>query len=89
VCLPLHELKLSLSLHQSLLSNCPKMHLDDRASDELKTWVVKAIEDISDADSDVLADYVVALIKSEEVSIYIFQMSFLEGCSLTRSLQGL
>jgi hypothetical protein len=47
------------------------MHLDDRASDELKTWVVKAIEDISDADSDVLADYVVALIKSEEVSLYI------------------
>lgn len=42
------------------------MHLDDSASDELKGWVVKTLEDISDADSDVLADYVIALIKSEE-----------------------
>ncbi|CAD0037583.1 unnamed protein product [Aureobasidium pullulans] len=42
------------------------MHLDDSASDELKGWVVKRLEDISDADSDVLADYVIALIKSEE-----------------------
>ncbi|KEQ71197.1 hypothetical protein M436DRAFT_13914, partial [Aureobasidium namibiae CBS 147.97] len=42
------------------------MHLDDAASDELKTWVVKRLDDISDADSDVLADYVLALIKSDE-----------------------
>ncbi|KAK6002180.1 hypothetical protein QM012_001818 [Aureobasidium pullulans] len=42
------------------------MHLDDSASEELKAWVVKRLEDISDADSDVLADYVIALIKSDE-----------------------
>ncbi|KAL8653570.1 MAG: hypothetical protein Q9210_002009 [Variospora velana] len=32
---------------------------------ELKTWVVKKLEDISDADSDVLGDYVLALIRAE------------------------
>ncbi|KAL8708868.1 MAG: hypothetical protein Q9220_006324 [cf. Caloplaca sp. 1 TL-2023] len=32
---------------------------------ELKSWVVKKLEDISDADSDVLADYVLALIQAE------------------------
>lgn len=42
------------------------MQLDDSASEQLKTWVVKRLEDISDADSDVLADYVIALIKSED-----------------------
>jgi hypothetical protein len=42
------------------------MQLDDSASEELKGWVIKRLEDISDADSEVLADYVVALIKSDE-----------------------
>ncbi|KAL8880064.1 MAG: hypothetical protein Q9198_002453 [Flavoplaca austrocitrina] len=37
---------------------------DDEAA-ELKLWVVKKLEDISDADSDVLADYVLALIRAE------------------------
>ena len=32
----------------------------------LKAWVIKRIEDISDADSDVLAEYVLALVKSDE-----------------------
>lgn len=31
----------------------------------MKKWVVKRLEDISDADSDVLADYVLALIRSD------------------------
>ncbi|KAF4538014.1 CCCH zinc finger and RRM domain-containing protein [Lasiodiplodia theobromae] len=32
----------------------------------LKKWIVKRLEDISDADSDVLADYVLALVRSED-----------------------
>ncbi|KEY70967.1 hypothetical protein S7711_00804 [Stachybotrys chartarum IBT 7711] len=31
----------------------------------LKTWIVKRIENTSDADSDVLADYIIALLKHE------------------------
>lgn len=42
------------------------MLLDDSESEQLKTWVIKRLEDISDADSDVLADYVLALVKSDE-----------------------
>lgn len=42
------------------------MHLDDSESEQLKGWIVKRLEDISDADSDVLADYVLALLKSDE-----------------------
>ncbi|KAF1827429.1 uncharacterized protein K489DRAFT_16498 [Dissoconium aciculare CBS 342.82] len=42
------------------------MHMDDAESDLLKTWVIKKLENISDADSDVLADYVLALIKTDE-----------------------
>ncbi|KAK8198693.1 hypothetical protein M8818_006560 [Zalaria obscura] len=42
------------------------MHLDDAESASLKTWIIKRLEDISDADSDVLADYVLALVKSDE-----------------------
>ena len=41
------------------------MHLDEAESDLLKKWIIKKLEDISDADSDVLADYVLALAKSE------------------------
>ncbi|MCJ1403825.1 hypothetical protein MMC11_007048 [Xylographa trunciseda] len=37
---------------------------EDEAKD-LKTWVIKKLEDISDADSDVLADYVLALIRAD------------------------
>ncbi|KAI5219203.1 hypothetical protein E4T41_08074 [Aureobasidium subglaciale] len=53
-------------LDQSPTINYATMLLDDSASEELKGWVVKRLEDISDADSDVLADYVIALIRSEE-----------------------
>lgn len=42
------------------------MHLDERESDLLKKWTIKKLEDISDADSDVLADYVLALVKTED-----------------------
>ena len=42
------------------------MMLDEKESGLLKQWIVKKLEDISDADSDVLADYVVALAKSDE-----------------------
>ncbi|KAK6429964.1 hypothetical protein LTR95_013888 [Oleoguttula sp. CCFEE 5521] len=42
------------------------MHLDDDDSELLKTWVIKRLSDISDADSDVLADYVLALVKSND-----------------------
>ncbi|KAI4162482.1 MAG: hypothetical protein LQ342_003897 [Letrouitia transgressa] len=41
------------------------MFVTDEEANELKTWVVKKLEDISDADSDVLADYVLALIRAE------------------------
>ncbi|KAL9121064.1 MAG: hypothetical protein Q9187_002379 [Circinaria calcarea] len=39
--------------------------ITDDESKELKTWVIKKLEDISDADSDVLADYVLALIRAD------------------------
>ena len=42
------------------------MHLDDGQSALLKPWIIKRLEDVSDADSDVLADYVLALVKSDE-----------------------
>ncbi|KAK5116546.1 hypothetical protein LTR85_009171 [Meristemomyces frigidus] len=42
------------------------MHFDEEDSVPLKHWVVKKLEDISDADSDVLADYVLALVKTDE-----------------------
>ncbi|KAF2837244.1 hypothetical protein M501DRAFT_921046, partial [Patellaria atrata CBS 101060] len=42
------------------------MHVSDDDTPELKKWIVKRLEDISDADSDVLADYVLALVKSED-----------------------
>ncbi|KAL9017258.1 MAG: hypothetical protein Q9185_005423 [Variospora sp. 1 TL-2023] len=41
------------------------MIITDDEAVELKTWVVKKLEDISDADSDVLGDYVLALIRAE------------------------
>ncbi|KAL4974790.1 hypothetical protein BDW66DRAFT_167541 [Aspergillus desertorum] len=41
------------------------MQLTEDQAAEVKTWVVKKLEDISDADSDVLADYVLALIRSD------------------------
>lgn len=42
------------------------MHLDDNESELLKHWVMKRLEDISDADGDVMADYVLALIKTDD-----------------------
>ncbi|KAK7539325.1 CCCH zinc finger and RRM domain-containing protein [Phyllosticta citribraziliensis] len=42
------------------------MHIEEAESAQLKKWIVKRLEDISDADSDVLADYVLALVKSED-----------------------
>ncbi|PGH06516.1 hypothetical protein GX51_02340 [Blastomyces parvus] len=41
------------------------MQFTEEQAAEVKTWVVKRLEDISDADSDVLADYVLALIRSD------------------------
>ncbi|KZF23450.1 hypothetical protein L228DRAFT_260275 [Xylona heveae TC161] len=41
------------------------MQFTDEEAVPLKKWVVKRLEDISDADSDVLADYVLALIRSD------------------------
>lgn len=40
--------------------------LNETHSETLKTWIQKRLEDISDADSDVLADYVLALVGSDE-----------------------
>ncbi|SMR47771.1 unnamed protein product [Zymoseptoria tritici ST99CH_3D1] len=42
------------------------MLLDDAQSELLKNWIIKRLEDVSDADSDVLADYVLALVKTDE-----------------------
>ncbi|EON69236.1 hypothetical protein W97_08496 [Coniosporium apollinis CBS 100218] len=42
------------------------MFVDEADAAELKSWVVKRLEDISDADSDVLADYVLALVRSDD-----------------------
>ncbi|KAL2352546.1 CCCH zinc finger and RRM domain-containing protein [Cryomyces antarcticus] len=42
------------------------MLVSEADTPDLKKWVIKRLEDISDADSDVLADYVLALVKSEE-----------------------
>ncbi|RMJ24191.1 hypothetical protein PHISP_04947 [Aspergillus sp. HF37] len=41
------------------------MQLSEEQATEVKAWVVRKLEDISDADSDVLADYVLALIRSD------------------------
>ncbi|PLB37832.1 CCCH zinc finger and RRM domain protein [Aspergillus candidus] len=41
------------------------MQLTESEANDVKQWVVKKLEDISDADSDVLADYVLALIRSD------------------------
>ncbi|KAL4920124.1 hypothetical protein BDW62DRAFT_22938 [Aspergillus aurantiobrunneus] len=41
------------------------MQLSEDQAADVKAWVVKKLEDISDADSDVLADYVLALIRSD------------------------
>lgn len=42
------------------------MLVEEKDSELLKNWVIKKLEDISDADSDVLADYVVALVKTDD-----------------------
>ncbi|KAF1811645.1 hypothetical protein P152DRAFT_449926 [Eremomyces bilateralis CBS 781.70] len=42
------------------------MRVEEENTATLKKWIIKRLEDISDADSDVLADYVLALVKSEE-----------------------
>ncbi|WPG98145.1 Hypothetical protein R9X50_00093100 [Acrodontium crateriforme] len=42
------------------------MQLDAAETELLKTWVIHKLENISDADSDVLGDYVLALVKTDE-----------------------
>lgn len=39
------------------------MHLAD--ADQLKSWVIKKLEDISEADPDILADYAIALVGAD------------------------
>lgn len=41
------------------------MHLEEDDVNNLKSWVVVRLKDISDADSDVLADYILALIRTD------------------------
>ena len=41
------------------------MLLDDRETELLKTWLIKKLESVADADSDVLADYVLALLRHD------------------------
>lgn len=41
------------------------MQLDDAQAQLLKNWLVKKLENDSDADSDVLADYVLALVRGD------------------------
>ncbi|KAI5294718.1 hypothetical protein KEM55_006482, partial [Ascosphaera atra] len=41
------------------------MQFTEEQAAEVKAWVVQRLEDISDADSDVLADYVLALIRTD------------------------
>lgn len=47
------------------LQSTIKMHLEEDDANDLKDWVVIRLKDISDADSDVLADYVLALIRTD------------------------
>ncbi|KAF8544958.1 hypothetical protein BDD12DRAFT_377500 [Trichophaea hybrida] len=42
------------------------MLFDEEDASLLKKWIVKRLEDISDADSDVLADYVLALLRHDQ-----------------------
>ncbi|KAK0776082.1 hypothetical protein LTR59_009276 [Friedmanniomyces endolithicus] len=42
------------------------MPLDEADSELFKVWVIKKLEAISDADSEVLADYVLALVKTDD-----------------------
>ncbi|CCX30959.1 Similar to Uncharacterized RNA-binding protein C902.04; acc. no. Q9USP9 [Pyronema omphalodes CBS 100304] len=44
------------------------MLFDEEDASLLKKWIVKRLEDISDADSDVLADYVLALLRHDHQS---------------------
>lgn len=47
------------------------MHLEDEDANDLKTWVVGRLQNISDADSDVLADYVLALLKTDTPDVQL------------------
>ncbi|OKL58052.1 hypothetical protein UA08_06685 [Talaromyces atroroseus] len=51
------------------------MQFTEEKAAQVKAWVVKRLEDISDADSDVLADYVLALIQSDAPDDEIRQAS--------------
>ncbi|KAF2194280.1 hypothetical protein K469DRAFT_709787 [Zopfia rhizophila CBS 207.26] len=42
------------------------MHVDDADKTILKQWIIPKLEKISDADADVLADYVIALVTTDE-----------------------
>ncbi|KAK0934469.1 hypothetical protein LTR29_013939 [Friedmanniomyces endolithicus] len=45
------------------------MPLDEADSELFKVWVIKKLEAISDADSEVLADYVLALVKTDDAVV--------------------
>ncbi|KAL9627930.1 MAG: hypothetical protein Q9164_007447, partial [Protoblastenia rupestris] len=41
------------------------MHLSTEQVDEVKAWMVKKLEDISDADPEILSDYIWAILQSD------------------------
>ncbi|KAI9807652.1 MAG: hypothetical protein M1825_005593 [Sarcosagium campestre] len=51
------------------------MLFDSEDEAPLKKWIVKRLEDISDADSDVLADYVLALLRHESPETEVRKLS--------------
>lgn len=50
------------------------MLFDEDDASLLKKWIVKRLEDISDADSDVLADYVLALLRHDQAEEEVKQL---------------
>ncbi|KAI7515218.1 hypothetical protein KC316_g21565, partial [Hortaea werneckii] len=50
----------------SKLGSGAGMHFDELDSEPFKQWIIKKLENIFDADSDVLADYVLALVKTDD-----------------------
>ena len=47
------------------------MHYNSADENPLKEWITKRLESISNADTDVLADYVLALLRSEDSEIQV------------------
>ncbi|KAK0854841.1 hypothetical protein LTS02_011355 [Friedmanniomyces endolithicus] len=54
------------------------MPLDEADSELFKVWVIKKLEAISDADSEVLADYVLALVKTDD-SVVVAKANCIEN----------